>query len=45
MVNGLARLFGAIAAGLRGTQTGMVHNYAMGMVVGVVLIVGFFVLK
>ncbi|AMV70885.1 NADH-quinone oxidoreductase subunit L [Desulfuromonas carbonis] len=45
VVNGLARLFGAMAAGLRGTQTGMVHNYAMGMVVGVVLIVGFFVLK
>ncbi len=45
IINGTARLIGAIAEGLRGLQTGMVHNYAMGMVVGVVLIVGFFVLK
>jgi len=45
IVNGVARLVGAIAAGLRGIQTGMVHNYAMGMVVGVVLIVGFFILR
>jgi NADH-quinone oxidoreductase subunit L len=45
IVNGVARLIGAISSGLRGIQTGMVHNYAMGMVVGVVLIVGFYVLR
>ena len=45
IVNGIARLIGAISRGLRGIQTGMVHNYAMTMVVGVVLIVGFFILK
>ena len=45
IVNGVARLIGAISRGLRGIQTGKVHNYAMSMVVGVVLIVGFFILK
>ncbi|PLX84302.1 MAG: NADH-quinone oxidoreductase subunit L [Desulfuromonas sp.] len=44
VVNGVGRIVQAASAGMRATQTGFVHNYALAMVVGVVLIVGFYVL-
>jgi NADH-quinone oxidoreductase subunit L len=45
IVNGVARIIDVWSKGLRHIQTGMVHNYALSMVVGVVLIVGFYVLR
>ena len=43
VVNGCAWVVKGLGAGLRYTQTGYLYNYAMAMVVGVVVIVGFFV--
>lgn len=43
IVNGSAWVFKGIGAGLRYTQTGYMYNYAVAMVVGVVVIVGFYV--
>jgi NADH-quinone oxidoreductase subunit L len=37
-VNGVARLFGLAGAGLRKLQTGLVRQYALGVVLGVVLL-------
>jgi len=42
-VNGCAWVIKGIGTGLRYTQSGYLYNYAMVMVVGVVVIVGFFV--
>jgi NADH-quinone oxidoreductase subunit L len=44
-VNGLAWLLGQVGEGLRRVQTGLVRNYALAMLVGVVAIVAYFVLK
>jgi NADH-quinone oxidoreductase subunit L len=43
VVNGVGWAVRGIGSGLRYTQTGYLHNYAAVMVVGVVLIVGFYV--
>ncbi|MCD6580188.1 MAG: NADH-quinone oxidoreductase subunit L [Desulfuromusa sp.] len=43
VVNGCAWVIKGIGTGLRYTQSGYLYNYAMAMVVGVVVIVGFFV--
>ena len=43
VVNGCAWVVKGIGTGLRYTQSGYLYNYAMVMVVGVVVIVGFFV--
>jgi NADH-quinone oxidoreductase subunit L len=45
VVNGVGRVMQLFSAGLRYIQTGFVQNYAMGMVIGVVVIVGFYVLR
>ena len=43
VVNGLGWIVKGIGAGLRYTQSGYLHNYAVAMVVGVVVIVGYYV--
>lgn len=43
VVNGVAWVVKGLGAGLRYTQSGLLYNYAMAMVVGVVVIVGFYV--
>ncbi len=43
VVNGCAWVVKGIGSGLRYTQSGYLYNYAMVMVVGVVVIVGFFI--
>ncbi len=43
IVNGCAYVIKGIGAGLRYTQSGYLYNYAMAMVVGVVLIVGYYI--
>ncbi len=45
IVNGVGRVIELWSKGLRHLQTGLVHNYALSMVVGVVLIVGFYVFR
>ncbi|HEY5674780.1 MAG TPA: NADH-quinone oxidoreductase subunit L [Malonomonas sp.] len=44
IVNGCAWVVKGIGAGLRYSQSGYLHNYAVAMVVGVVVIVGYYVL-
>jgi NADH-quinone oxidoreductase subunit L len=44
VVNGCAWVVKGIGAGLRYSQSGYLHNYAVAMVVGVVVIVGYYVL-
>lgn len=43
VVNGVAWVVRGLGAGLRYTQSGYLYNYAMAMVVGVVVIVGFYI--
>ncbi len=43
IVNGCAWVVKGIGTGLRYTQSGYLYNYAVAMVVGVVVIVGYFV--
>ncbi len=43
VVNGCAWVVKGIGAGLRYTQSGYLYNYAMAMVVGVVVIVGYYI--
>ena len=43
IVNGTARLVGAISSTLRHTQTGLFHNYALTMVLGTVVMVAIFI--
>jgi len=43
IVNGTARLVGAISTTLRHTQTGLFHNYALTMVLGTVVMVAIFI--
>jgi len=45
VVNGCAWVIRGIGTGLRYTQSGYLYNYAMAMVVGVVVIVGVYVFK
>jgi len=45
VVNGVAKLMRLFSAALRNVQTGLVQNYAMGMVIGVVVIVGIYILR
>jgi NADH-quinone oxidoreductase subunit L len=44
-VNGLAHLVGLAGEGLRRVQTGLVRNYALAMLVGVVGVVVYFVVR
>jgi NADH-quinone oxidoreductase subunit L len=43
IVNGTGKVVRGVGSGLRYTQSGFLHNYAMGMVVGVVVIVGYYI--
>jgi NADH-quinone oxidoreductase subunit L len=45
MVNGIAQVTGQASAGLRLVQTGLVQNYALSVVVGVIFALGFMVLR
>jgi NADH-quinone oxidoreductase subunit L len=45
VVNGVAKLVMACSAGLKGLQSGYVHNYAMGMTLGVVAIIAYYVFR
>ncbi len=45
IVNGCAWVIRGIGTGLRYTQSGYLYNYAMAMVVGVVVIVGIYIFK
>ena len=44
-VNGIAELIGGTSQGMRRGQTGYVRNYALALVAGVVLILGFVVVR
>jgi NADH-quinone oxidoreductase subunit L len=44
IVNGVARLFGALAGALRHTQTGFARNYAAVILVGAIIVIGYFIL-
>jgi NADH-quinone oxidoreductase subunit L len=43
IVNGVARLFGALAGALRLTQTGFARNYAAVILVGAIIVIGYFI--
>ena len=45
VVNGLAKVVGALSAALRHTQTGLFQNYALTMVFGTVVMVAIFILN
>jgi NADH-quinone oxidoreductase subunit L len=45
IVNGVAKLVGALSSVLRYTQTGLFQNYALTMVLGTVVMVAIFILK
>jgi len=45
IVNGVGKLTNLFSAGLRYTQTGLFHNYALAMVLGMVVMVAIFVLR
>jgi NADH-quinone oxidoreductase subunit L len=45
IVNGVAKVVMGTSAGLKGLQSGYVHNYAFGMALGVVVIVGFYIFR
>ena len=45
IVNGTGAVVQFASRALRLTQTGVVHNYALSMVIGVLLVVGFYILK
>ena len=45
IVNGVARLVVAWAAGMRRIQTGFVMNYALGILVGAVAVIAFFLTR
>jgi NADH-quinone oxidoreductase subunit L len=44
-VDGLARLVGLAGEGVRRVQTGLVRNYALAMLIGVVAVVAYFVVR
>ncbi|MGQ2966592.1 MAG: NADH-quinone oxidoreductase subunit L, partial [Methylophilus sp.] len=43
MVNGTARTMGKIAARLRNVQSGLIYHYAFAMIIGVFLLMTFFI--
>ena len=45
IVNGVAALMQKISGGLRRIQSGFVQNYAFFMLLGVVIIIGYFVFR
>ena len=45
IVNGVAKLVMACSAGLKGLQSGYIHNYAFGMAAGVVVIVAVYLFR
>jgi NADH-quinone oxidoreductase subunit L len=45
IVNGVGRVTRSIAGGLRGIQTGFVRNYGLVMLMGVVVVVAYFILN
>jgi NADH-quinone oxidoreductase subunit L len=44
-VNGSAKFFGGIASGLRRWQTGVVQNYAVTLVLGLIVILGYLLMR
>ncbi len=44
-VNGIAYLIGLISRGMRRMQTGLVQNYAFSMVLGAVIIAGYYIVR
>jgi len=44
-VNGIAYLIGWISSGLRKIQTGLVQNYAFSMVIGAVILAGYYMIR
>jgi NADH-quinone oxidoreductase subunit L len=44
-VNGVATLFGGIASVLRRWQTGIVQNYAVTFVLGLIIILGYLLVR
>jgi NADH-quinone oxidoreductase subunit L len=45
IVNGTGKVVNALATALRYTQSGLIHNYALTMVLGMVVMVAIFILK
>jgi NADH-quinone oxidoreductase subunit L len=45
IVNGVARLFAALAGALRHTQTGFARNYAAVILVGAIIVIGYFIVS
>src|SRR5215470_3390681 len=44
-VNGVARLFAAVAGALRYTQTGFARNYAAVILLGAIIVIGYFIVS
>jgi NADH-quinone oxidoreductase subunit L len=44
-VNGSAHAVGRLAAAVRQVQTGMLYHYAMAIIVGLLVLLGWFVLR
>jgi NADH-quinone oxidoreductase subunit L len=44
-VNGIAYLIGLISRGMRRIQTGFVQNYAFSMILGAVIIAGYYIVR
>ncbi len=45
IVNGVARLFAALASALRYTQTGFARNYAAVILLGAIIVIGYFIVS
>ena len=45
LVNGVARLFAALAGALRYTQTGFARNYAAVILLGAIVVIGYFIVS
>ncbi|HEY9431648.1 MAG TPA: NADH-quinone oxidoreductase subunit L [Blastocatellia bacterium] len=45
IVNGVARLFAALAGALRYTQTGFARNYAAVILLGAIIVIGYFIVS
>jgi NADH-quinone oxidoreductase subunit L len=45
LVNGVARLFAALAGALRYTQTGFARNYAAVILLGAIIVIGYFIVS
>jgi NADH-quinone oxidoreductase subunit L len=44
-VNGVARMFAALAGALRRTQTGFARNYAAVILLGAIIVIGYFIVS